>query len=97
MGYIYLIRNIKNGKAYIGQTTQNPTNRLAQHLRGSGSKLIRHAVEKHGRSSFTLEILHEALDFLLDDLEAEEIRNRNTLAPNGYNIEGGGNANKNCT
>ena len=96
MGYIYKITNTVNGKSYIGQTINKPEYRINNHfnLNDKGCVAIHNAIRKYGRDAFTLEILHEALDIFLDDLEIAEINKHNTLAPNGYNIEGGGNANK---
>ena len=97
MGYIYMIRNTVNGKAYIGQTIKKPEYRINAHLdcTENGSLLLKRAIEKYGRDAFTFEILHDSvLDILLDDLEIAEIKKHNTLAPNGYNLDSGGNANK---
>ena len=35
MGYIYIIQNTVNGKAYIGQTTQKLEYRLSKHFNES--------------------------------------------------------------
>ena len=94
MGYIYKITNTTNGKSYIGQTVNKPEKRLSNHFSNSNCRVLHNAIQKYGRDAFTLEILHEALDIFLDDLEVAEINKHNTLAPNGYNIEGGGHANK---
>ena len=36
-GYIYIIKNYKNNKVYIGQTTQDVEKRFKQHLKCSKS------------------------------------------------------------
>ena len=36
-GYIYIIKNYKNNKVYIGQTTQDVEKRFNQHLKCSKS------------------------------------------------------------
>lgn len=92
MGCIYLIRNTINGKAYIGQTTQKLEYRLLNHFAPSSScTALKNAIEKHGRDVFTVEILHDGvLDIFLDNLEIAEIEKHNTLAPDGYNLNGGG-------
>ena len=95
MGYIYKITNTVNGKAYIGQTIQKLENRIKHHLNGnSGSVILKRAIDKYGCNAFTIEVLHEVLDFALDDLEKEEIKRCNTLSPDGYNLESGGNTHK---
>ena len=94
MGFIYKITNTTNGKSYIGQTIQKPKKRFNSHFSQSNCPAIHNAIQKYGRDAFTVEILHEVLDIFLDDLEISEIKRHNTLAPNGYNLDGGGNANK---
>lgn len=90
-GFIYLTTNIKNGKMYIGQARYRAN--LSKKYLGSG-KEIRQAIEKHGRSSFTREILFEA--FSKEDLdwaechfiaEADAVKSRQY-----YNISPGGRA-----
>ena len=94
MGFIYKITNTLNGKAYIGQTTLKLKQRMNVHFRSAGCPVIHNAIQKYGRDAFTVEILHEVLDIFLDDLEIAEIKRHNTLVPNGYNLDGGGNTNK---
>lgn len=96
MGYIYMIRNTVNGKAYIGQTINKIERRINEHFNYTqvGSRLLKQAVHKYGRDAFTIEILHEALDIFLDDLEVAAIEKHNTLSPNGYNLTTGGESNK---
>ena len=93
MGYIYMIRNTVNGKAYIGKTTQKPENRIRDHLdcQNKGSRLLKRAIEKYGRDAFAYEILHDSVfDIFLDEIEIAEIAKHNTLVPNGYNLTTGG-------
>lgn len=99
MGYIYLIKNTVNGKCYVGQTIHAPDKRINRHLNctSRGSSLLAKAVKKYGRDAFEFEILHEVFDFALDALEVQEIKNHNSLSPNGYNLESGGNSNKTIT
>lgn len=96
MGCIYIIKNTINGKCYVGQTTKSVDRRISNHFSKSSScLLLSNAIKKYGSDAFTVEILHDGiLDIFLDDLEITEIKNRNTLVPNGYNIEKGGHANK---
>ena len=93
MGYIYMIRNTVNGKAYIGQTIQKVEKRVNKHFYESSCRALHNAIKKYGRDAFTVEILHEVLDIFLDDFEVAEIKKHNTLVPNGYNLHSGGNVN----
>jgi len=94
MGWIYQIKNIENGKSYIGQTTQhNVATRWYEHLKtiktASETPLIR-AFRKYGIEKFIFQIICEIANEKLDEKEVEEICSRNTLSPNGYNLRHGG-------
>lgn len=96
MGWIYQIRNKVNQKCYIGQTTCDDvrTRWSAERCRPHG--VLKHAFEKYGIGSFEftkiVEIPRSTENFkeLLAEREITEIRERNTLVPNGYNLEKGG-------
>ena len=92
MGYVYKITNTINNKAYIGISIHEPTQgRIKDHLSGRGNRLIAKAVKKYGKDAFTYEILEEnVFDEFLPDLEVAYIANFNTIAPNGYNLNSGG-------
>ncbi len=94
MGYIYKLTNTVNRKAYIGQTIKKVEKRINQHFNPNDKRCpaLNNAIQKYGHDAFTVEILHEALDILLDDLEIAEINKHNTIAPHGYNLQSGGNA-----
>lgn len=98
MGCIYLIQNTVNGKCYIGQTIRDAVKgRIRDHLNSTnnGSQLVKRAIAKYGKDAFTYEILHDGIiPEFLDILEIEAIQKHNTLAPNGYNLDGGGHKNK---
>lgn len=96
MGFIYKITNTTNGKSYIGQTIQKPEYRINDHLNLNEKKCcaLHNAIQKYGCDAFTVEILHEALDIFLDDLEVTEIKEHNTIVPHGYNLQSGGRSNK---
>lgn len=96
-GCIYLLTNIVNGKQYVGQTTQGLKHRCAQHLCDAKRKRrqpITQAINKYGSANFTVEQLHlvNSKDPLrdLNLLEPHYIVLYDTLAPGGYNLEGGG-------
>jgi len=96
MGWIYMIRNKVNGKCYVGQTSQKKSiHRWVQHkYRPHG--LLKLAFEKHGFENFEFSTICEIPegDGWREDLDAREIleiKERNTLTPNGYNLQTGGN------
>ena len=104
MPCVYSIRcNIEPYREYIGQTSQdNFQVRLNGHISDARNGRKRHlynAIRLHGWENFTVQILHEFRREgnwreHLDELEIQEIVQRGTLAPNGYNNETGGNRNK---
>jgi group I intron endonuclease len=83
---IYKITNKVNSKIYIGKDEANKPDYL-----GSG-KLIKRAIKKHGKSSFTKEILEECSDKTkLQEREKFWIKKYNSQDPKiGYNITPGG-------
>ena len=91
-GVIYLIRNLINGKCYIGKTI-NLKRRIYEHFMGhsEGCKLLSRAIKKYGKENFSVEILHEGIiPELLDEFEIQAIKEHNTKAPRGYNLTDGG-------
>ena len=90
-GVIYRIYNKVNGKSYIGQTV-NLSDRIYRHFSdNSGSLLLKLAIEKYGKESFRVEVLHDEVPLnLLDKMEIIEIRFWGSISPNGYNITEGG-------
>jgi len=97
MGWIYLIRNKVNGKCYVGQTRQKKVEtRWAYHRNShiSNNGYLANSIRKYGWDSFEPSIICEIPNEELDAREILEIHERNTLAPNGYNLDGGGGVNK---
>jgi group I intron endonuclease len=90
---IYRIKNMANGKAYIGQTSGTIEARFNQHRSkaDNGSKHLLHAaIRKYGADSFTTECL--AVAHTEDegyDLEKKFIADQKTHGL-GYNMTGGG-------
>lgn len=101
MGTIYMIRNIKNDKRYVGQSVQPVEKRFRQHIeaaylegRRSYNTCLSRAIRKYGADFFELGILADDVpDDDLDIVEAHYIDIYNTLAPNGYNKSVGFNDN----
>lgn len=93
-GCIYLIRNLVNGKGYIGQTINMPS-RWRQHInaarRGVDVALYR-AIRKHGEQNFTITEVASCDRILLNDLERHYIKFYGTrsILGHGYNETDGG-------
>lgn len=93
-GFIYKITNKINGKSYIGQTIQNVKERFYQHCATKCSQailnmVIHKAINKYGKSNFTIEVIEEVESTNLNDRERYWIRYYDSYN-NGYNsIEGG--------
>jgi len=94
---IYCIRNIKNGKAYIGQTTKKLKRRKAQHISDLSmgkhtNTYLQNAWNKYGKEAFEISILLECET--LEELNEKEIyyinQEKSMYYQNGYNIEYGG-------
>jgi len=97
VGHIYLIRNLINGKGYIGQTVKKLTVRHAEHLRNAknGSGYAIHcAIRKYGEKSFSITTVATCVSPLLNDLEEYFIKFYGTFAEtgHGYNMTQGGKA-----
>ncbi|MFA5031326.1 MAG: GIY-YIG nuclease family protein [Patescibacteria group bacterium] len=92
LGTIYIATNLVNGKQYVGQTTKN----LKRRIRGHKNKRnypISNAIKKYGIENFKW-ISFSCPEEDLDWQESFLIKELNTLAPYGYNLETGGNKNK---
>lgn len=92
-GCVYVIRNLKNGKSYVGKTL-NETKRWTMHLslakRGS-QQLIHKALRKYGVTNFSFEVIHRCAADDLDALETASIsRLRTHATEGGYNLTQGG-------
>lgn len=90
MGWIYLIKNKIDSKCYVGQTRQKKVEMRWKSYKYYRTGYIGNAIQKYGLDSFEFFVLHEVPDEQLDNMEKIEIRERQTLAPNGYNIQPGG-------
>jgi group I intron endonuclease len=92
-GFIYITTNITNGKQYVGQTIRNFKQRKREHIHPADTLLLYRALKKHGEENFKWVYF----DCPIKDLDWQEtllIKELNTLAPKGYNLETGGNKNK---
>lgn len=89
---IYKITNLVNGKVYIGQTRQKLAVRFRQHgYSKSNTRGLKGAINKYGKHNFKAEVLFETdCQNLLNQKEAEYIKEFNSLVPTGYNLTSGG-------
>ena len=93
-GFIYKITNTINGKSYIGQTIQSVKERFYQHCATKCSQailnmVIHKAINKYGKSNFTIEVIEEVESTNLNDRERYWIRYYDSYN-NGYNSTEGG-------
>lgn len=90
---IYIIKNNINNKVYIGQSL-NPEKRFKEHCyfrKDRNNSLITNAIHKYGKEHFWFELLEENIEDF-DEKEIFYISKYNSIKPNGYNIEVGGNS-----
>lgn len=91
MGFIYVVTNEVNNKKYVGQTTAlKVETRWRQHKYGGVGPCLLKAYRKHGYHNFRYEVLCECPNEDCDSLEIQYIKELDTLAPRGYNLQGGG-------
>lgn len=90
---IYILTNRVNSKQYVGQSW-DIDRRLKEHLEKKqyGRSLLSFAIQKHGADSFDVEIIEypNISQEALDAVERWHIAHRETLSPNGYNLNEGG-------
>jgi group I intron endonuclease len=92
MGKIYLIKNHKTGKVYVGQTMYTLQHRFTQHIEQAGkdNSVLHKSMKKHGVENFTIELLEDVENSKLDEREIYWIAKYNSVIPNGYNMTAGG-------
>jgi len=85
---IYCLQNKINGKRYIG-LSHNPKKRMESHCKSF--LIIGKAIHKYGWENFNKIILQTNLTFKqAQKQERYCIKKYNSIAPNGYNLSGGG-------
>lgn len=93
-----MIKNKVNNKCYIGQTIALDINtRWKSHksnINTNRCPVLYSAFRKYGIDNFEFKIICICFDEACDDLEISYISKFNSIAPNGYNLESGGNKNK---
>jgi len=95
MFYIYQIKNLVNGKSYIGKTEKNPFVRWMKHISNCENGRVNRlysAMRKYGLSAFLIEIVDTATSKKeLNDLEKVWIFLMDSNNPDyGYNMTEGG-------
>lgn len=87
--FLYQITNKINNKQYIG-ITNDYKKRWSNH-KCNTTMVIGKAIQKYGVENFIFEVLKSNLSLeQASELEIKFIQEKNTLAPNGYNIAKGG-------
>lgn len=92
---IYVIRNKKDGKCYVGLSV-NIRHRMAVHLSAlrkgyEENSYLQNAWNKHKEENFEFSIIEECVEECLVKREIYWIKKLKTLRPSGYNISSGGN------
>lgn len=89
---IYIIRNRINNKVYIGQSV-DASQRFISHCKKSSAlnnnSLIDYAIQKYGANNFWFEIIESHVENY-NEREKYWIQYYNSIDPNGYNINTGG-------
>jgi group I intron endonuclease len=96
-GMVYIITNLINKKQYVGQTIRTLNDRKYRHfydaLKYHSETPFHRALRKHGIKKFKWIPIEYPIEEL-DEMESFWIKQLNTLAPNGYNLDSGGSKNK---
>lgn len=104
INYIYCYTNKQNGKKYVGQTNnikrrykQHKDDSFANYSDARYNQAIHCAIRKYGLDNFDFEILEVLENKTSEEVNEREtywIREKNSLAPNGYNLKATGEANR---
>jgi len=95
VGFIYKVTNRINGKAYVGLTTNQVSDRWQLHIRlaerSEKPTGLRAAIKKYGADKFEIvqiDVAHSIKELI--DKEVSAIQLHGTRAPKGYNLTKGG-------
>ena len=98
---IYCIKNTTTGKMYIGFSADVEGRRKKHYsdlIKGRHvNKHLQSSWNEYGENAFCFYIIEECDKDILEDREIYYIKKLNTTSPNGYNLTGGGEGNKNPT
>ena len=96
MRFIYVIKNLVNGKVYVGQTL-NFSSRKSGHIHCAKRGVQRPlycAIRKHGVENFLFEILEECDDSIVNEREQFWVTKFDSFnSEKGYNLTSGGQQN----
>jgi group I intron endonuclease len=94
LSVIYQFTNNKSGKIYIGQTVDYKK-RIRDHKFNYHKEIkntpFYNALRKYGWENFSITIIEECSEELLNEKEIYWIEEKKSLFPNGYNLLEGGN------
>lgn len=92
MKSIYIRTNLINGKQYVGQTGNFKERERAWNKKNNiyGNAFLSKERYKYGLENWNVEIVKECKDFDADYWEQYFINEKNTVYPNGYNVQTGG-------
>jgi group I intron endonuclease len=97
-GKVYKIKNLVNGKEYVGQTTSSVDQRFKMHCTEKRNRHISNAIRNYGKENFEIVVVAEASNQVeLNDLERHYVLQFDTMYPKGYNHRAGGNQNGICS
>lgn len=95
---VYMITNIVTNKKYIGVTKGTIKRRISTHFqnaRNGRKELLYNSIRKHGQQNFKVEHIASSFDVdSLYELEKILIKQYDTQAPHGYNMNEGGEGSK---
>jgi len=86
---LYIVRHRASGKEYVG-LSKNVYTRLDSHRRAASGSFLHRAIRCYGVDAFEACLYIQAEPDDLGELERMLIEERNTAAPNGYNLTLGG-------
>jgi group I intron endonuclease len=91
-GIIYMVKNIANGKIYVGQTTESLATRRRKHIAKKDSSYFHNAIKKYGIGCFIWSIIDTADG--KEELSRKEkfhiLDNKANTKAYGYNLTTGG-------
>lgn len=94
MKYIYSIRNVVNGKRYVGQTyslSKRKYQHFAEGVKNTSDSPLYRSMRKHGTENFIFEVIEECEDVLINEREIHWIAHFDSTNPErGYNLSRGG-------